>query len=631
MSAIRKDLPPVGCCWIRKTDGTVVPYFPAADTNGARGEAFLAAFAAAVAGEAVELSAATFAISNDLTIDFSVAVCGAGRGRTVIECSGASKITLDAENIELSEIAVVRSGSNTGMVLTCNVTSMATVKDGIVLRDVEVRNDAGMACGTLHGDAYGCRFYGMTAIDWLYGGRLHDCEVQAHDPLLVTTTHGIKTAQSIADFGGAVSYDTDETDRRRRSLVSGGRIVNTDPNGIGINGVAEDPDGDRTTRDWFLAGGVPAVSWYPVPVMGTYILGPQPRAGAGPNNLGVIARAGGTGAALRGTLNVTNCEVYGFYQASYLHDSNITGGIWISEDGDYQVMNNVEACTFLGVHFIYGNNRLGTSDGLRRVSLNSGNAFHQCHFQGETESLFEGYQHMMAHCAEYGFDGLIGPCGWDHNLPLALRLNGASSSLIRTESTADYSLTTASYELWFRCLNVGSDQRLFCFEDTSAGVGAFSANIIPSNHQIYVLAGGVLVCNASGTGCADGDWHHLAVTFTGGAGEVFLDGTSIGTNTGITLGTGPSTFRFGHADGNGFRFTGDLTECRISSVVRYTGSFTPQRKLLADANTVSLWSDSTRKKFGWTDQMGLHDADFVSNSGFDLPFWVLRDRAYAPN
>lgn len=620
-----------GTATILKPDGTSQLHPALVDTDAARGAALVAAMAVLVAGEVLLLSPGTFALSADLTIDVAIAIRGAGSGKTIITCSGAFKITLDAEDVTLADLTVSRSGSNAGMVLTCNVTSMATIKDGIVLRDVEVENAAGMACGTLHGDAYGCRFYGMTAIDWLYGGRLHDCEIEAHDPLLVTTTYGIKTAQSIADFGGPVAYKADETDRRRRSLVSGGRIVNTDPDGIGINGVAEDPDGDRTTKDWFLAGGVPQVSWYPVPVIGVYIHAPQPRVGAGPNNLGVIVRAGGTGAALRGTLNITSCEVYGFYQASYLHDSNITGGIWISEDEDYQVMNNVEACTFLGVHFIYGNTRLGTSDGLRRMQLNVGNVFHQCHFQGQTESILEGYQLQTTQCTEYGFDGVRGVFGFDQKKKLAVRCNGVAAQQLWTATTTAFSLAAVTFEVWFRCENVGSDARLLAYEDMG-GSNFSHITIQPSTGTIYAHVGGISLVSAAGQGFTDGAWHHAAITNNGGTGTLWLDGVSMATAGGVVM-AGTSRLRIGHASGNVSCFTGDLTELRVSNSARYTGAFTPATHFLPDANTLVLYSDSTRDALTWTDQMGVLDAASIADhqSAPNVPFWVLRDRAYDPN
>lgn len=591
-------------------------------------------------GRSAVLSAGTFLVSRSIDlIKANVRIVGSGRGVTRLKMIGSSRITLAAPGISISDLTIERDEVDPATVLHCAVSGFSTMLEGLMLKNVEISNASGTACGTWHGDACNCRFYGMTAIDYLYGGRLYDCELQAHDPALVATTYCIRTAQSIADLGGGVAYKADETDRRGRSLVSGGRLVNTDPNGICVNGVTEDPSGDRLTLDWFAQGhvGQPAVSWYPVPLMGVYIIGPQPRTGSGPNNQGAINRNAltGTGGAVRGTLRIIGCEIYGFLQASYLHDSDIIGGMWVCEDGSHQLFKQVISCGFVGVSFIYGENKLGTTDGLRRMDLLGGVTFSSCHFQGVTDSLMEGHQFNMYGCDSTGFDGINNCIGWNTQAPLAIRLNGTSTAVLRTgglsgAQTTDYALATSTFECWFRCNNSQStDGALFAYDEPGIGTGYTLVVVHPGTGQIYAYAGGVLIANVSGQGFADSSWHHVAITVTGGTGTLWLDGVSKGSAGSVTMG-GTSGFRVGTNGANTAVFKGDVTEMRISNSSRYSGTFTPTRHFLADANTVSLWSDSTRKQFGWDDKMGKHDLDFLFdvNSSPNIPFWVLRDRAY---
>lgn len=599
-----------------------------------------AALAGLSSGQTLTLAAGTFqSASSKIFTTPNVHIRGAGRGQTIIELSGASKWTLAAANIALSDLSIVRSGSNVGAVLHCSVSGFSTIKDGLMLRNVELQNASGMACGTWHGDAYGCRFYGIVAIDYLYGGRLYDCEVVGHDPALAQTSYGIKTAQSLANLGGFPAYKTDESDRRRKSLMSGGRLINTDPNGVGINGVTETPNGDRLSDDWFHNGhiGQPAVSWFPVPLIGVYILSPQPRTGSGPDNQGSINRNAivGTGGALRGTLRIVGCEVYGFQQASYLHDSDIIGGMWVCEDGSHQLMIGIISCSFVGISFIYGENKLGTTDGLRRMDILGGVTFGSCHFQGVTDSLMEGNQFNMYSCDCSGFDGIFNCIGWNDQSPLAVRLNGTSTSHLRTggpagAATSDYALATCTFECWFRCNNSQStDARIFGYEEPGIGTGYTLVSVTASTGAMYAYAGGVLIANLSSQTFADSAWHHVAITVTGGTGTLWIDGANKGSAASVTMG-GTSGFRIGADGASANTFKGDVTEIRISNAARYSAPFTPKRNFLADANTVSLWGDSTRKQFGWTDQMALHDLDFEfdKNLAPNIPFWVLRDRAY---
>ena len=71
-------------------------------------------------------------------------------------------------------------------------------------------------------------------------------------------------------------------------------------------------------------------------------------------------------------------------------------------------------------------------------------------------------------------------------------------------------------------------------------------------------------------------WHHIAVTRDGRDYEVFIDGTSVGTNTDTQDQDVPETFYFiGASASEGLGTNGYLDETRISTTVRYTSTFEP--------------------------------------------------------
>jgi hypothetical protein len=85
-----------------------------------------------------------------------------------------------------------------------------------------------------------------------------------------------------------------------------------------------------------------------------------------------------------------------------------------------------------------------------------------------------------------------------------------------------------------------------------------------------------------------GQWYHVAATYGSGSARTFVNGAgSTATSVG-TLTQGP-WLNFGGIAGYPF-FAGVIDEVRISSVVRYTASFTPPgAPFTPDASTLGLW------------------------------------------
>ena len=90
---------------------------------------------------------------------------------------------------------------------------------------------------------------------------------------------------------------------------------------------------------------------------------------------------------------------------------------------------------------------------------------------------------------------------------------------------------------------------------------------------------------------ADGDWHHAALTYDGALLELWLDGESLDTeSTAIPPSPvlGPLTVGTNNHEFEEYFFEGAIDEVRISSVPRYTATFTPARRQGADSDTVLL-------------------------------------------
>jgi lysophospholipase L1-like esterase len=89
----------------------------------------------------------------------------------------------------------------------------------------------------------------------------------------------------------------------------------------------------------------------------------------------------------------------------------------------------------------------------------------------------------------------------------------------------------------------------------------------------------------------DSQWHHLALTLDGTTAKLWVDGVlagSVAVTTGVTLINGTAIGAFG-ANTN-YPWSGLIDELRVSSIVRYTDTFTPPAaEFTTDANTLGLF------------------------------------------
>jgi len=119
-----------------------------------------------------------------------------------------------------------------------------------------------------------------------------------------------------------------------------------------------------------------------------------------------------------------------------------------------------------------------------------------------------------------------------------------------------------------------------------------------------------------------GGWHHVAATYDGSNIVLYVDGQQDGSPT-ATDGSGltaTSQLNLGVLPGGwAYNYYGILDEVQISSVVRYTGSFTPVHHPTADSDTIALWTFSEGSGATAGDSTGNHTATLA---GSPTPAWV---------
>ncbi len=134
--------------------------------------------------------------------------------------------------------------------------------------------------------------------------------------------------------------------------------------------------------------------------------------------------------------------------------------------------------------------------------------------------------------------------------------------------TKRFSNTESSVQLRLSLRGAGADPRLHLetIRDTGGGGGGETSNTI-----------------------SDGHWHHLALVVTDSSLNLFVDGRSVA-KTPLLSGNGLqslSPWRLGSGRTSPY-LSGQFGRIRISNVVRYTESFTPQKQFRRDLSTLYL-------------------------------------------
>jgi hypothetical protein len=190
--------------------------------------------------------------------------------------------------------------------------------------------------------------------------------------------------------------------------------------------------------------------------------------------------------------------------------------------------------------------------------------------------------------AQYKFGGASFVADGTGDDNLAIDENAFDWTKINNHSQTDnYTL-----ECWIRSTNVATTNAIFGTRTSTASHnwdleirtnnGNGTLRWFNGNSELYYSAGGVVSADT---------WHHIAVVVEGADLTVYVDGTSVITQTRTDSNTtGGSDFFIGKG---GFptlnKFYGNIDEFRLSDTARYTSNFTaPTEPFQNDGNTLLL-------------------------------------------
>lgn len=111
-------------------------------------------------------------------------------------------------------------------------------------------------------------------------------------------------------------------------------------------------------------------------------------------------------------------------------------------------------------------------------------------------------------------------------------------------------------------------------------------------------------------------WHHVAGVYDDGDLSLYIDGELQGTGTGTEVGAAYTGYDIGIGGDpyypEDYPWSGLIGPVRISSSVRYSGTFTPTWGWSADADTMALWNvDEGSGSWLYDASGGGHDGEIL--------------------
>lgn len=188
--------------------------------------------------------------------------------------------------------------------------------------------------------------------------------------------------------------------------------------------------------------------------------------------------------------------------------------------------------------------------------------------------------------------------------PTVMCLDGSTDHGDSGDVQADVeNLVASTIEFWFRGTSSSGTQGLVGFDQPSQYPSSPLVEVAYANGKIVFTTSGMTSNIRTFTPAAGFDvtlWHHYAAVFTGVTQRLFIDGTEVLTvvqtaglatttfNTAFTGSNHPINVHAGFRGGStGSNFAdGALLDLRVSSVARYSTTFTPPYQSTAAANTV---------------------------------------------
>lgn len=174
-----------------------------------------------------------------------------------------------------------------------------------------------------------------------------------------------------------------------------------------------------------------------------------------------------------------------------------------------------------------------------------------------------------------------------------LQLTGGQAS---SPSRPEYNPTSFTLEAWIRPSNLDGYQNILGhWGSFSATTASYALYLDGDNPSLAIACDGkTLLAVPTFASIAQDQWTHVAATFdaTTTTGAIYVNGQAGGsTNFSCApLATTGVPLQIAYNDPAGGRsLQGLMDDARLSSVVRYTGAFTPPASLVPDADTLALF------------------------------------------
>lgn len=166
------------------------------------------------------------------------------------------------------------------------------------------------------------------------------------------------------------------------------------------------------------------------------------------------------------------------------------------------------------------------------------------------------------------------------NLNGGITLDGNNQEMTTTNDAAAYQ-NNFTMACWFKTTHLAG-KKIIGFEAPQTGTGrwAYDRGIsLGWDGKVYfAVYPNPIVSVGSTATYNDGSWHHAAATYDGVNMELFMDGASVGTNTGNAIDIGGGYYlRVGGYGGDGFPntwngyFPGEVDDCRLYNRVLTSG------------------------------------------------------------
>ena len=161
---------------------------------------------------------------------------------------------------------------------------------------------------------------------------------------------------------------------------------------------------------------------------------------------------------------------------------------------------------------------------------------------------------------------------------MSLQFHGSNSRIQYSDTTVNPGTSDCTWEGWFYPYDNTHNGLIFDTENAgTAGIYFFY-----NGYNTWYLAGSdSLAIQHTRNGTTSHHWTHFAITKSGSTYELFLDGKSVGTDTGASDITGSGLSMGCRYNTNTLDAIGNVADFHVTKEVKYTADFTPPTRAVA--------------------------------------------------